>query len=102
MHRASQCGLFLLHRVSPDTETLPESFKAQFFQGLETELPAFPTDAELESDLQGQFSPERYGRAAETLRRYGPEEGLRRLKASDPEVATEMERVLRRDAPTPD
>ena len=83
-----------------ETETLPESFEAleaQFFQGLETEIPAFPTDAGLESELQGRFSPERYGRAAETLRRYGPEEGLRRLKASDPEVATHIQRFLRRD-----
>ena len=85
-----------------EREMRPESFDTQFFQALETELPAVPTDAGLESELRGRFSPERYGRAAETLRRYGPEEGLRRLRTSDPEVATEMERVLRRDASTPD
>ena len=80
-----------------EIETLPESFEAQFFQGLETEIPAFPTDAGLETQLRERFSPDRFGTAAQTLRRYGPEEGLRRLKASDPEVATHIERFLRRD-----
>jgi hypothetical protein len=85
-----------------EKEKRPESFDTQFFQGLETQLSAVPTDVGLETQLRGRFSPERYGRAGETLRRYGPEEGLRRLRTSDPEVATEMERLLRRDAPTPD
>ena len=87
-----------------EIETLPESFDAletQFFQALETEIPAFPTDARLETQLRERFSPERFDTAAQTLHRYGPEEGLRRLKASDPEVATHIERFLRReDAPT--
>ena len=87
-----------------EIETLPESFDAletQFFQALETEIPAFPTDARLETQLRERFSPERFDPAAQTLHRYGPEEGLRRLKASDPEVATHIERFLRReDTPT--
>ncbi len=80
-----------------EVETLPESFEAQFLEGLETEIPAFPTDAGLETQLRERFSPDQFGRAAQTLRRYGPEEGLRRLRASDPEVATHIQRFLRRD-----
>ena len=80
-----------------EIETLPESFEAQFLERLETEIPAFPTDAGLETQLRERFSPERFGTATQTLRRYGPEEGLRRLRASDPEVATHIERFLRRD-----
>ena len=84
-----------------EIETLPESFETQFFQGLEADVPAFPTDAGLETQLRERFSPDRFSTATQTLRRYGPEEGLRRLKASDPEVATHIERFLRReDTPT--
>ena len=84
-----------------EIETLPESFETQFFQGFETEVPAFPTDAGLETQLRERFSPDRFATATQTLRRYGPEEGLRRLKASDPEVATHIEHFLRReDTPT--
>ena len=80
-----------------EIETLPESFETQFLEALETEIPAFPTDAGLETALRERFSPDRFGTAAETLRRYGPEEGLRRLRASDPEVATHIQRFLRRE-----
>jgi|GEM_PF-1407919 len=83
-----------------ERETLPESFEAletQFFQALEMERPAIPTDAGLETVLRERFSPDRFGRAAETLRRYGPEEGLRRLRASDPEVATHIQRFRNRE-----
>ena len=87
-----------------ESETLPESFEAletQFFQGLEADVPVFPTDARLETQLRERFSPDRFSTATQTLRRYGPEEGLRRLKVSDPEVATHIERFLRReDTPT--
>ena len=80
-----------------EIETLPESFEAQFFQALETEIPAFPTDAGLETQLRERFSSQRFDTATQTLHRYGPEEGLRRLKVSDPEVATHIERFLRRE-----
>ena len=44
-----------------------------------------------------EFAPERLIRAQETLDRYGPEEGMRRLESTDPKVA---ERV-RRNPPRP-
>lgn len=53
-----------------------------------------PSKESLETVLRGQFSPERFNRAMQTLNQYGPEEGLRRLKVSDPEVATHVERLI--------
>ena len=59
------------------------------------EPPAFPTEAELETALRERFSPERFERAMSTLERYGPEEGLRRLREEAPEIARQLEQ--RRD-----
>ena len=39
-----------------------------------------------------RFAPERIIRAQETLNRYGPEEGLRRLEKDDPEIAEHIRR----------
>ena len=42
------------------------------------------------------YSKRKHTRAIQTLNQYGPEEGLRRLKAADPEVAAQVERLLQR------
>ena len=61
-----------------------------------TDVPKTPTNLPtvegLGASLKEQFSSERFDRAMSTLERYGPEEGLRRLKESDPEVAEQVER----------
>ena len=61
-----------------------------------TDVPKTPTNLPtvegLETSLKEQFSSERFDRAMSTLEQYGPEEGLRRLKESDPEVAEQVER----------
>ncbi len=48
-----------------------------------------PTEASLKATLGDQFSQARYQRALSILNQYEPKEGLRRLKAADPEM-TEM------------
>ena len=53
-----------------------------------------PTEVSIEIALRDRFSPERFSRAMNTLNQYGPQEGLRRLKSSDPEVAKQVERLL--------
>ena len=58
--------------------------------------PEASTEESLETFLRGSFSPERFNRAMQTLNRYGHEEGIRRLQASDPEVAEHVTRLLRR------
>ena len=58
------------------------------------EVPELPNREGLETALRTQFSPDRFTRAMNTLTEYGPEEGLRRLKVSDPEVAKQVEGLL--------
>ena len=48
-------------------------------------------EKEIEATLREQFSSERFERARSTLERYGPEEGLRRLRENDPEVAKQIQ-----------
>ena len=52
------------------------------------------TDAEVEVSLREHFSPQRFNNAILTLDQYGPEEGIRRIKRSDPEVAKHIERLI--------
>ena len=47
---------------------------------------------DLEKNLRAQFSSERFEKAMSTLERYGQEEGLRRLRANDPEIAQQVQR----------
>ena len=54
-----------------------------------------PTVGGLEASLKAQFSSERFGQAMDTLERYGPEEGLRRLRENDPEIAKQIENSRR-------
>ena len=56
---------------------------------------ALATEKELEISMKEQFSPERFERAMSTLDRYGHEEGLRRLRESDREVANQIENSRR-------
>ncbi len=65
-----------------------------------TDVPQVPTDLPtieaFETSLKEQFSSERFEWAMSTLERYGTEEGLRRLKESDPEIAEQVERLRSR------
>ena len=65
------------------------------------EPPELPTDKSIETQLRThfdskRFSPQRLNTALQTLNRYGPEEGLRRLNAADPEIAEYVKRTLRK------
>ena len=89
--------------LSEDTLTIEDMFSddANTQQtGIETLTPTVPVSPELpthkslETALRTQFSPDRFNRAMKTLNQYGPQEGLRRLKSSDPEVAKQVERLL--------
>ena len=57
---------------------------------------------EMEAHLKGgqaQFDPERIIRAFETLERYGPREGIKRLQKNDPDVAKQVQRLLTEKRP---
>ena len=45
-------------------------------------------------DGQPQFEPERIIRAFETMERYGPADGIKRLQKSDPNLAKQVQRLL--------
>ena len=80
-------------------ERIPESeveIEAALTEELLPAAPERPTDVTVENALRSQFSPQRFTRAIQMLNQYGPEEGLRRLKAADPEVAAQVERLLPR------
>ena len=63
---------------------------------LEKQLtPELPTSEGIETQLSERFSPERLEKARQVLERYGPEEGMRRLREDDPEVAAQFERTRR-------
>ena len=57
---------------------------------------------ELAAHLSGGdalFAPERTIRAYEMIERYGPKEGLQRIKEKDPELAKLMERLIEERQP---
>ena len=60
----------------------------------ETEFSKQFTDEGFVTELREQFSPKRLNTAMKLLNRYGPKEGLRRLKESDPEFAKQVERRI--------
>lgn len=83
-------------RELPD-ETLTEDDKYIDVERIEvsiSEVSELPLEEGLETALRDQFSPERFNSALQILNQYGPEEGLRRLKDSDPEVAKQVEQLL--------
>ena len=75
----------------------PESFQPpnlediENLSGIEIEV---PTAESLETSLREQLSPERFTRAMSLLNHYGPQEGLQRLKETDPALASQIETHL--------
>ena len=86
--------------IIPDTvdraKTPPVVDTEKVIPQVSPEPPALPTDEEIETTLSERFSSERFERAMDTLERYGTEEGLRRLRESDPEIAKQMEQTRNR------
>lgn len=73
------------------------SLEAEFIKELTPEFPKpseFPTQKTVETTLREHVSPERLTRAMATLNQYGLQEGLRRLKTSDPELAKQVEQLI--------
>ena len=57
--------------------------------------PEWLTAKHIELGIQSQFSPERLNRAMNTLKHYGPKEGMERIRAEDPNIATQIENSMR-------
>ena len=57
--------------------------------------PELPTTESVEAKLSERLSPDHFDRAQQLIDQYGTEEGLRRLRESDPEAAAQFERQRR-------
>ncbi len=82
-----------------DLEQTPQTvaeIEAELLKTYFPDLTELPTEASIENALSAQFSVQRLSTAMQTLSRYGPKEGMQRLKESDPEVATHVERLLQK------
>ena len=100
----------------PDVDTFPDvdqmdegndigtftnvDIEAELEKQFLSELPELPTEERfeesIENALSARFNPERFHHAMETLNQYGPEEGIRRLQESDPEVAEQVKHLLQK------
>ena len=85
----------------PDTDnrgsTVPAVEPEKVVTEVSPELPTFTTEEGINTTLRERFSPERFERAMDTLDRYEKEEGLRRLRESDPELAKQIKNARRDD-----
>ena len=91
------------HVPMTDTEIIAEIEKSLTPQPPPIPTPKRPAppsgiQSNLEASLKAQFSSERFERAMDTLDKYGLEEGLRRLRVNDPEVAKQIENSRRAEA----
>lgn len=79
-----------LHDTPSDSaSTLIDTAETSTASGIEFYEPL--TEEEFNTELRKQFSPRRLNSAMQLLNRYGPKEGIRRLKESDPEFAKQLE-----------
>ena len=77
--------------LDPETFQPPNLEDIENLSGIEIEV---PTAESLETSLREQLSPERFTRAMSLLNHYGPQEGLQRLKETDPALASQIETQL--------
>ena len=92
-----------IDRLLEMTDAEIEAEFSKYFSEAELEkqmMPSAPMDVSIQenfdTELRRQFSPKRVDHAMQTLERYGPEEGLRKLKAVDPEMSTHLQRMIQR------
>lgn len=92
----------LFNEEAPAFETpeqLPQRMEERMEEIDAELLEEFSPEVEMhiETSLREQFSPAQFNRAMQTLQQYGPEEGLRRIKASAPELAARIEHLLEKN-----
>ena len=96
----------LLSEETPTSEDLKQvssnvaEIEAELLKTLFPDERALPTQSNIEKVLHEQFSSQRFNAAVQTLSQHGPQEGLRRLKESDPEIAGYIERLILRNKDT--
>ena len=83
-----------VEHLEPVSETAKEN-EIRLARDMFSNVLGTPVSTDFETELREHFSPQRFNRAIRTLNQYESEEGLRRLKESDPEVAIRVERLIR-------
>ncbi len=83
-------GPLLFEDLEQGIQTV-ETLEKQLTEQLPSAGSDLPTEADFQKVLRDRFSPQRFNSAMSILTQYGPEEGFRRLKQSDPEVAAQVE-----------
>ena len=91
---------FLEHAAMTDAE-FEAALEKQNTPETAAENSARVTEEDIEAGLDERFSPERIHQALQILSRYGPEEGLARLREVDPEMAEHTTRKLNRNGEKP-
>ena len=105
-HSGSEPEPLLFSEETPTAEGLKqvpatvEEIEVELLKTLFPDERELPTESSIENVVREQFSPQRFNAAVQTLSQYGPQEGLRRLKASDPEIAIYVERLIQRNKET--
>ena len=89
----------IIEDVSQGPPTV-EEIEAELLKTLFPDERALRTQSNVEEVLHEQFSPQRFNAAVQMLSQYGPQEGLSRLKESDPEIAIYVERLIQRNKET--
>lgn len=83
-----------VEHLEPVSETVKE-IEVRLAKNMLSNILDLPVSTDFETELREHFSPQRFNRAIRTLNQYESEEGLRRLKESDPEVAKRVEHLIR-------
>ena len=87
-------------RKRVEAPTTVKALETQTTKDIFDDPPNFPTTADVQKTLQQRFSPQRFNNAMQILAQYGPAEGLQRLKESDAEIATHIERLIQQNKET--
>ena len=84
--------------LTPPTVTpAPENHPPQDIFDDPSHGPSLTTPADFQKTLQQRFSPQRINSAIRTLTQHGPADGLQRLKETDAELATHLERFIQQN-----
>ncbi len=73
-----------------------EELETKPIKDILADIPDLPTNADFETALRESFSAERLNAGMRTLTQHGLQEGLRKLKEADPELATYIEDRIQR------
>lgn len=91
----SENSVVTIDPCCPAEATLPHLEESRGPESTTVKTPTLPTIESIETQHGNRLSLERFDKARQLIDEYGTEEGLRRLKESDPDAARRFERAPR-------